>query len=198
MPNFTKRAIMETFLRLLDQQPLEKITVQEIITECRISRNTFYYHFGDIYALLDAILQEDVARLREGRQAGASWSESLHLVISYLQENRRRVRHVYRSLSHDLLEQHLQQATQELLLEYVEDAARGLEVSDEDIRTVACFYQALFSGMALNWLRQGMKGDPHALLDRIHRLMRGNTRRMLENAAEGDGNREGEETGAHL
>ena len=49
---------MDSVLRLLDKQPLDKITVQEIITECRISRNTFYCHFGDIYALLDTLLQD--------------------------------------------------------------------------------------------------------------------------------------------
>lgn len=183
MPNFTKQAIMETFLRLLDEQPLEKITVQEIITECQISRNTFYYHFGDIYALLGAILQRDISRLRERRRAGASWDENLRRVIAYILDNRRRVRHIYRSPSHDLLEQHLRQATQDLFSEYVRDAARGLPVSDEDIRTVVYFYQSMFAGAALEWMRQGMKDDPLASLDRIQCLMRGNTRRMLENAA---------------
>lgn len=183
MPKFTKQAIMEVFLRLLDEQPLDKITVQEIITECQISRNTFYYHFGDIYALLGAILQRDISRLKERRQAGASWSESLHQVITYVLENRRRVRNVYRSLSHDLLEQHLRQATQDLFSEYVRDAAQGLQVSEADLRTVVYFYQSMFVGAVLDWMRQGMKEDPHAGLDRIQRLMRGNTRRMLENAA---------------
>lgn len=190
MPNFTKQAIMETFLRLLDEQPLDKITVREIITECRISRNTFYYHFGDIYALMGAILQRDIARLREQRQAGTSWGENMHQIVSYIWENRRRVRNIYRSLSHDLLEQHLRQATKELFSEYVREAARGFAVSDEDIQTIIYFYQSMFVGAALDWMRQGMKEDPHASLCRIQRLMQGITRQMLENAA-----RKGGETG---
>ena len=69
MPNYTKQAIMNAFLRLLEEKSLAKITVQEIITECQISRNTFYYHFGDIYALLDALIQRDVSVLKERQQA---------------------------------------------------------------------------------------------------------------------------------
>lgn len=182
MPNFTKQAIMDTFLRLLDEKPLDRITVREIITECQISRNTFYYHFGDIYALLDALLRQDAERLRERHRAGEPWDENLSRVLAYFLENRRRVRHVYDSLSHGLLERLFYQATEELFFAYVREAARGLEVPEEDLQAVVFFYQSAFVGAALDWMRRGMKDDPNSWLARIRRLMRGNTRRMLENA----------------
>lgn len=182
MPNFTKQAIMDTFLRLLDEKPLDRITVREIITECQISRNTFYYHFGDIYALLDALLHQDAERLKERHRAGEPWDENLSQVIAYFLENRRRVRHVYDSLSHSLLERLLYQATEELFFEYVREAAQGLEVPGEDLQAVVYFYQSAFVGATLDWMRRGMKDDPNVWLGRIHRLMKGNTRQMLENA----------------
>ena len=63
----TEKAIMDTFLLLLNQNPLDKITVKDIVSACGISRNTFYYHYQDIYDLLratfasvvDRVLQED-------------------------------------------------------------------------------------------------------------------------------------------
>lgn len=174
---------MDTFLRLLDEKSLDRITVREIITECQISRNTFYYHFGDIYALLDALLHQDAERLKERHRAGEPWDESLRRVLAYFLENRRRARHVYDSLSHGLLERLLYQATEELFLEYVREAAQGLEVSEEDLRAVVYFYQSAFVGAVLDWMRRGMKDDPTAYLRQIHRLAKGTTRRMLENAA---------------
>lgn len=183
MPNFTKQAIMNTFLRLLEEKPLEKITVQEIITECHISRNTFYYHYGDIYALLDALIQRDVSVLRERQRAGESWDENLRRVVAYILENRRRARHVYNSLSHSLLERLFYQATEEMFTEYVRESAQGLEVPGEDIRVIVYFYQSAFVGAILDWMRRGMKEDLNIWQERIQRLMRGNTRRMLENAA---------------
>lgn len=187
MPQFTKQAIMDTFLRLLDERPLDKITVREIITECQVSRNTFYYYFGDIYALLDALLCQDVARLKARHRAGEPWDENLGRVIAYIQENRRRARHVYDSLSHSLLERLFYQATEELFSEYVREAGQDLRVSEEDFQAIVYFYQSAFVGAALDWMRRGVKDDPNVWLNRICRIMRGNTRRMLENAARGTG-----------
>lgn len=183
MPNFTKQAIIEVFTHLLDREPLDKITVQEIVTECQISRNTFYYHFGDIYAVLDALVQRDVSVLRERQRDGASWDESMSRAIAYILENRRRICHIYRSLNHEMLERLFRQATDELFFEYVRSEAKGLKVSDEDIETVVYFYQSAFVGAILDWMRRGMKDDPSVYLRRLHRLARGTTRHMLENAA---------------
>ena len=55
MPSFTKRAIIESFLRLVGKKPLEKITVRDLVDDCGINRNTFYYYFQDIYAVMEEI-----------------------------------------------------------------------------------------------------------------------------------------------
>ena len=60
MAQFTKRAIVESFLKLLNQKPLDKITVKEIVDDCGINRNTFYYHFEDIRALLSFVVDAEV------------------------------------------------------------------------------------------------------------------------------------------
>ena len=53
VPSFTKKAIMDSFLHLLEKKPLDKITVRDIVDDCGINRNTFYYYFQDIYAVLE-------------------------------------------------------------------------------------------------------------------------------------------------
>ena len=45
MPTFTKNAIRETFIELLKKKFIDKITVKDIVEECGINRNTFYYYF---------------------------------------------------------------------------------------------------------------------------------------------------------
>ena len=63
MAQLTKTAIMDAFVRLLEQTPMDQITVQAITAQCGISRNTFYYHYSDVYALLKAVLQRDMDML---------------------------------------------------------------------------------------------------------------------------------------
>ena len=45
-------------MRLLNERPLDKITVREIAAECGISRNTFYYHFEDMNGLARTVAAE--------------------------------------------------------------------------------------------------------------------------------------------
>ena len=63
MANFTRRAIKETFTALLEERPLNDITVKDIVERCGINRNSFYYHFQDIPSLLDEIITEETEKL---------------------------------------------------------------------------------------------------------------------------------------
>lgn len=180
MAPFTEKAIMDAFVGLLDQMPLDKITVRDIITECRISRNTFYYHYGDIYALLEALFKQEIQKLQEKHHPGDTWYDDLRTIFTYISQNRKRVYHIYHSINHSILTQYLFQATEELFLEYVREASEGLDTSEEDLRFICFSYQSMFVGMLLDWLRRSMKGEPLDFLERAHRLMLGNTRRMLE------------------
>ncbi len=47
--------------KLLAQKPLSKITIADITEDCGMNRMTFYYHFQDIYDLIDWICQEEGA-----------------------------------------------------------------------------------------------------------------------------------------
>ena len=73
MSSFTKKAITEAFLRLIGKKTLEKITVRDIVDECGINRNTFYYHFQDMYAVLEGLCSDVIEQL----PANASLSETL-------------------------------------------------------------------------------------------------------------------------
>ena len=51
--NMTKYALEESLKKLMLQKPLDKITINDLTTDCGISRMTFYYHFKDIYDLTE-------------------------------------------------------------------------------------------------------------------------------------------------
>ena len=53
MTNATKLALEESLKHLLLKKPLDKLTINDLTTDCGISRMTFYYHFKDIYDLVE-------------------------------------------------------------------------------------------------------------------------------------------------
>ena len=58
MALYTKKLLMSTFQEMLEELPFDKITVAALVKRAGISPNTFYYHYQDIYALLDAWFRE--------------------------------------------------------------------------------------------------------------------------------------------
>ncbi|MCQ6282513.1 TetR/AcrR family transcriptional regulator [Bacillus sp. EB600] len=54
----TRKLIMDSFIELSAKKEFKNITVKDITTEAMINRATFYYHFDDIYDLLEKVLSE--------------------------------------------------------------------------------------------------------------------------------------------
>ena len=63
MARFTKKAIRDSFVKLLNERPLSQITVRDIVEDCGVNRNTFYYYFQDIPQLLETIIKENADRI---------------------------------------------------------------------------------------------------------------------------------------
>ena len=63
MSGFTKEIIIKTLFELLNEKPLAKITVKDIVERCGVNRNTFYYHFRDISDVVEYALLRDVDKV---------------------------------------------------------------------------------------------------------------------------------------
>ena len=59
----TRRRLCDALVSLLVQKPVRDITVRELTRLARVSRGTFYFHYRDIYELLDRLEQEQVDQL---------------------------------------------------------------------------------------------------------------------------------------
>ena len=91
MPNFTKNAIKTEFLRLLDEKPLSQITVKNIVEACGINRNSFYYHYQDIPALIEEIVRELADRFITEYPDSGSIEEAINAVVDFCSQNRRAI-----------------------------------------------------------------------------------------------------------
>lgn len=79
MNQLTKDAIAKALTDLLQERPIEKITIKDITDRCGINRQTFYYHFSDIYDLMEWTLDKELRKalgIREiSQQTGKNMSE---------------------------------------------------------------------------------------------------------------------------
>ncbi len=166
MSALTRNAIRQTFWTLLEREPLDKITVKQIVDACGISRNTFYYHYEDIRALLRDVLE---AKLRnvfmEAPEPDRRREQALQL-LTMIHDNRTALRHIYRSLDREQIQNNLEKATAALAQSAV-DAAGGAALDPKTRRTIAAFYTSAFLGVCFQWLESGTGEPPESLLERM-------------------------------
>lgn len=185
MPLNTKRALAESLKSLLRARPLSKITIADITDGCGISRMTFYYHFRDIYDLIDWICREEGSRAIVGRTDRETWQEGFCGLCRYVLENRSFFASVYHSISREQIENYLYSVIYDLLYRVVEEQSRGADIAEEDKRLIADFYKYGFAGAALDWLGGGMKETPEALTEKLSRLLAGQFSLAIANFSRG-------------
>ena len=179
MSQITKRALAESLKKLLLEKPLDRITVSDITEDCGVSRMTFYYHFKDVYDLIEWTWLQEAERALDGQKTYDTWQQGFLQIFQLVQENRAFVMNLYHSISREQVERYLYRLTYQLLIGVVEEKSAGMSVRDEDKKFIADFYKYAFVGLMLDWIRGGMKGEPQVLIDRLCVLIRGDVEKAL-------------------
>lgn len=180
---YTRMMIRDTFVKMLGEMPLDKITVKDIVLRCEINRNTFYYHYADIYAILTEVFETELEKVVAEYNATLSWEEGFIMATRFALENRRAVYHVYNSLRREELERYLYNVAGGIMTSYVDRVAEDIPAQPDDKRMIAMFYQSALTEMVIRWIAGGMKDDPEAMIRRIGRLFDGNIELSLRRSA---------------
>lgn len=180
MAQTTKNAIRKGFLDLLEQRPLDKISVVDIADHCGVNRNTFYYYYCDIYALVREVLETELDRVLNAPPLCTSWYQLMMRAAAFMRANRRAVYHLYQSSQRDLLEHEYYQVVYGAVEDLVRRTAEDLPVAETDVQSIAALYTATLVGLLQSWLHYGMKHDEEQFVERVARLTDGTMRRALE------------------
>ena len=136
MANFTRRAIKETFLALLEERPFSDITVKDIVEKCGINRNSFYYHYQDLPALLEEIVREDTEAIIRKYPNVSSIVECYDALTEFVTTRRRAIMHIYRSVNREMFETYLMQVSEYFVRSYVDTTLVNQEIPQEDRQTI--------------------------------------------------------------
>jgi probable dihydroxyacetone kinase regulator len=180
MSQITKKAIEASLKNLLLKKPFDKITINDIAEDCGISRMTFYYHFKDIYDLVEWACEEDAKKILEGKDDYKTWTQGFLNLFEEVLKNKPFILNVYRSVGREQVENYLYKIVYDLLLNVVEEKAQGMTVRDEDKEFIADFYKYAFVGLMLDWVKNGMKEDPHKIVKKVEFLLSGSLSVSLE------------------
>ena len=173
MSQVTKRALEQSLKNLLLKKPLTKITVGDITEDCGINRMTFYYHFKDIYDLVEWSCLEDAKRALEEKKTYDTWQQGFLQIFKAVQENKPFILNVYRCVHREQVEKYLQPLVDQLLLNVINEEAAGITVRDEDKQFIAQVYSYMFIGLMLDWIKDDMREDPQQIVEKLSKLIKG-------------------------
>jgi AcrR family transcriptional regulator len=167
MPNFTKAAIKASFLKLLNERPLNQITVKDIVEDCGINRNSFYYHYQDLPSLIEEIIHEETDRIINEYPAIDSIEQCLNVAVRFALDNKRAVLHLYNSVNRSMYERHVMSACEYVVTTYIDGNFPKENVDPEDRDIIIRFYKCACFGQIVDWMTGGMKTD---ICEQFHRL----------------------------
>ena len=181
--NYTRKVIRDAFFNMLNERPLNKITVKDIVTACEINRNTFYYYYTDVYAILSELFQTELQRVIDEYNDTLSWEEGFLVAARFALNNKKAIYHVYNSMQKEELENYIYKVSGNVMERYVERVSSGIMASSADKKLIASFYQSALTEMVHHWIASGMKEDPDIVIRRIGQLFDGNIVLSLKRSA---------------
>ena len=174
MPNFTKKAIKDSFWKLLNEQPLSQISVREIVEECGINRNSFYYHFQDIPSLVEEIVMDAATALIQAVEA------AFHFTL----DNKKAVLHICNSINRNIYEQYLMRICEYIVATYFDTVFSNENIDEEARQTIILFIKCELFGLSIDWINTGMNENAITKLKHILTLCSGMADEMVKRCRE--------------
>lgn len=174
MSDITKRALESSLKKVLLKKSLNKITISDITNDCGINRMTFYYHFKDIYDLIEWSCMEDARVALEDKKTYDTWQQGFYQIFEAVLDNKSFIMNVYRSTSIEYLENFLYKLTYNLMMDVVNEKSKGMNIKQEDKEFIANFYKYAFVGLMLDWIKKDMQEDPKEIINKLSTLVHNN------------------------
>lgn len=170
---YTRTLLRDSLVKLLQQRPIEKITVKEVCEVADVNRSTFYSHFSDQYDLFQQTQQEVLQNLSNyladysstGREA------DLHVLLERVFE------YIFlnAALCRVLLGENGDQALQQALVGVVKNQSAktwpGMSGASSKVMDYILLFQISGSvGLVKHWLQTGMKESASEMADVVIKL----------------------------
>lgn len=174
-----KEVFAESLKKMLEKKTLDHIAVKDIVEDCGVSRQAFYYHFNDIYALIEWIFKMEATEALSNNHDINTWQQGYCRILERMRDNKILITNVYRSVSREYLEMFMYNVLHDVIFQVVEEQAKGMLVEQKHKEFIAHFYSLAVVAMGIDWVRNGMKEKPAEIAEQVAVLVKGDFRKAL-------------------
>ena len=180
MAKKTEKAIADALKKLLAKKPLKKITISDIAEECGINRMTFYYHYRDVYDLIEHICDDSLKGALAENRTLADWQVGIRTLMEELRKEKAFYTGLFQSIERDKVTDYMYDLISELLQEGMTQVSKNAAITPDERQFIVDFYTYAFVGLLLQWVREGMKEEPALLVERMAKIGQGGLGRGLD------------------
>ena len=139
--------------------------------DLRVSRQTFYYHFDDVYDLLEWVFEEDANANLPSEVVYDNWKHDVTLWFKYLYDNSTFALNVYNSNSRLYMLRYIKGRLRECIRSFSEIVAENRSIDRQDFEFIVEFYSNIVVGLISQWMDQGMQLPKEITTDKVLRVL---------------------------
>ena len=177
----TKQQLASALKILMAERSMDKITISDLTAICKIRRQSFYYHFEDIYDLLRWMFQNEAISLLQQHEGALLWQEGLLQLLRYLEENRAVCLCALKSMGRDHIKRFFEADIYSIIHHTIEQLGENIGSNPQldsfvDIEMLTHFYVTALAGMTESWLLDEIDRSPEQLIDFADTILNGQLR----------------------
>jgi len=170
----TKKMFAASLKKRMEKKTLSKITVSEIALDCNVNRKTFYYHFKDIYDLLQWMLEQEAIAVVKEFDLMVDHEEALAFVLDYVEENQHILKCACDSMGRGELKRFFFNDFIDITSMIIDTEERRLgQKLDTGYKAFLCeFYTEALAGTLLHRIQEKTIGDREQLMTYVLHIYR--------------------------
>lgn len=182
----TKKLIASSLKKAMKTKPLSKITVSELIRDCGINRNTFYYHFDDIYDLLHWMFENELIDKVKKFNLITDSKKVMNLIMDYLEENEHILNCAYDSIGRDEMKRFFYEDFIAIVSPVIECAEEENHITlKPDFKQFVCkFYTEALAGMLIEWIKKRESRNREEVIQNISFILKSSINAILAQSPE--------------
>ena len=145
----TEYRFAEALKDMMAEMPLDTISVTTLAKKCKVNRQTFYYHFHDIYDLLTLVfLNEEIDNLQDVKNI----KELVNSIFKYYTKNKNFIDATINSAGKELFEEFMHNVCYKTFLRFINGVQDSKKLHANDRKAIARFYALAYSHSIVYYL----------------------------------------------
>jgi probable dihydroxyacetone kinase regulator len=181
--NITKLALANSLKGLMAKNAFSRICVSDIVENCGLTRQAFYYHFKDKYDLMNWIYYTETARLISSYNTVEHWMDGLVDLCNYMRQNKAFYINALNTTGQNSFQEYLHDYIRDISISIIENL-QNAEFEEEKWGFITEFISTAFVGMIVRWANKGMKEEPAEYVTKIRSIFDGSIFCELESLSQ--------------